>query len=62
MSYVLGVYSFIQLLPFIRSDGYWLLSDLSSTPNLQSRSNAEVKRWIKNPLKKSKKVLQKIFS
>lgn len=54
MSYVLGVYSFIQLIPFIRSDGYWLLSDLSSIPNLQSRSNAEVKRWIKNPLKKIK--------
>lgn len=54
MSYILGVYSFVQLLPFIRSDGYWLLSDLSSTPNLQNRSSNEVKSWLKNPLKKIK--------
>ena len=39
MAYMLALYSLIQLLPFIRSDGYWLLSDLTSTPNLLKKSN-----------------------
>lgn len=54
MAYTLAVYSFIQLIPFIRSDGYWLLSDLASVPNLQYKSNQEVKSWLKTPVTKAK--------
>ncbi|WP_294304697.1 hypothetical protein [uncultured Chryseobacterium sp.] len=50
MAYIMAVYSFIQLIPFIRSDGYWLLSDLSSTPNLQEKSAESVFMLIKTPL------------
>ncbi|UFH31093.1 hypothetical protein LNP04_14065 [Chryseobacterium sp. C-71] len=52
MAFILAVYSYIQLIPFIRSDGYWLLSDLSSTPNLHERSQSELKMWLTKPLKK----------
>lgn len=34
--FVSGIY---QLFPFIRSDGYWLISDLSGIYNLKKRSN-----------------------
>ncbi|KQR93768.1 hypothetical protein ASG01_07850 [Chryseobacterium sp. Leaf180] len=54
MAYMLALYTFVQLIPFIRSDGYWLLSDISSVPNLQSRSNDEVKSWLRSPLQKIK--------
>ena len=54
IAYMLAIYTFIQLIPFIRSDGYWLLSDLASVPNLQSKSNDEVKSWLKNPHQKLK--------
>jgi len=47
--FMLALYSMIQLIPFIRSDGYWLLSDLSSTPNLLSRANAALSDFIKSP-------------
>ncbi|MAW95043.1 MULTISPECIES: hypothetical protein [unclassified Leeuwenhoekiella] len=47
--FVLALYSMIQLIPFIRSDGYWLLSDLSSTPNLLTRANAALSDFVKSP-------------
>lgn len=56
MACALAIYSFVQLIPFIRSDGYWLLSDLSSTPNLQHKSSNSVKELVKNPIKKLKKI------
>ena len=40
-----------QLIPFIRTDGYWILSDLTDSPNLLSNSNKRVIDFIKNPFK-----------
>ncbi|KFF14487.1 hypothetical protein IW15_03380 [Chryseobacterium soli] len=50
LAYFITLYSFIQIIPFIRSDGYWLLSDITSTPNLLEKSGTEVKNFIKNPI------------
>jgi len=55
MAYILAIYSFVQLIPFVRSDGYWLLSDVSSTPNLQDRSNGIVMTLLKSPINILKK-------
>lgn len=41
---------FIQILPFIRSDGYWLLSDLTGVPNLLEKSGKKVNDFVKNPI------------
>lgn len=59
LAYILVIYSFTQLIPFIRSDGYWLLSDLTSTPNLQRRSNEKVIELIKKPYKTITKITSK---
>ena len=43
-----GLYSvtvWVSLLPFIRMDGYWLLSDLLGLPSLM-QSNREMSRWL----------------
>ncbi len=40
-----------QLIPFIRTDGYWILSDITNSPNLLSNSSEEVIKFFKNPLK-----------
>ena len=40
---------FIQILPFLRSDGYWLLSDLTETPNLLRKSNDQFKNFFSKP-------------
>ena len=48
--FMLSLYSLIQLIPFIRSDGYWLLSDLSNTPNLLSKANESLRDFLKSPL------------
>ena len=40
-----------QLIPFIRTDGYWILSDLTDSPNLLSNSNKRVINFLKNPFK-----------
>lgn len=42
---------FIQILPFIRSDGYWLLSDLFNVPNLLQKSQENIRKFIKNPIR-----------
>lgn len=42
--------SVIQILPFVRSDGYWLLSDIFNVSNLLSRSQANIKVFLKNPI------------
>ena len=51
---IIGVTTVIilyQLIPFIRTDGYWILSDLTDSPNLLSNSNKIVINFIKNPFK-----------
>ncbi|KQT16504.1 hypothetical protein ASG31_13415 [Chryseobacterium sp. Leaf404] len=40
---------FMQILPFIRSDGYWLLSDLTGVANLLEKSGKKVNEFLKNP-------------
>jgi putative peptide zinc metalloprotease protein len=38
----------INLSPFMRFDGYFVLSDLLDFPNLHERSTALAKRWLRN--------------
>lgn len=59
LAYFITLYSFVQIIPFIRSDGYWLLSDITSTPNLLEKSGAEVKNFIKNPIEWVKETREK---
>lgn len=59
LAYFITLYSFIQIIPFIRSDGYWLLSDITSTPNLLEKSGTEVKNFIKNPIEWVKETREK---
>jgi len=54
MAYIVAIYSLIQLIPFIRSDGYWLLSDVFNIPNLHQRSSKEFGGWIVHPLRWNK--------
>ncbi|WP_419869487.1 hypothetical protein [Chryseobacterium sp. CT-SW4] len=66
LSYFTALYCMIQVFPFIRSDGYWLLSDITSTSNLLEKSGAEVKAFIQNPFqwiqqKREKKVFLLIY-
>ncbi|WP_292009825.1 hypothetical protein [Chryseobacterium sp.] len=66
LTYFTAVYCIIQIFPFIRSDGYWLLSDISSTSNLLGKSGKEVKLFIKHPLqwlreKREKKIFLLIY-
>ncbi|KQS89154.1 hypothetical protein ASG21_15290 [Chryseobacterium sp. Leaf394] len=48
-SKVLVYMCFIQILPFIRSDGYWLLSDLTGVANLLDKSGKKVNDFLKHP-------------
>ena len=45
----LMIICFIQIIPFIRSDGYWLLSDLFNLPNLLSQSNKKFNELFTKP-------------
>lgn len=38
--------SLTELNPFIRYDGYWLLSDITNTPNLMKKSNDALKDFL----------------
>jgi len=38
----------LELNPFIRYDGYWILSDLTNVPNLLPKSKAFIKLFLKN--------------
>ncbi len=38
-----------QFNPFVRFDGYWVLSDLTNTPNLLQKANATFKRGTSRP-------------
>jgi len=48
--YILAIILFLQTLlnlnPFLRTDGYWILSDYLDIPNLRSVSNQTLKRLI----------------
>ncbi|ASW75508.1 hypothetical protein IQ37_19125 [Chryseobacterium piperi] len=55
LSYFTAFYCVLQIFPFIRSDGYWLLSDISSTSNLLEKSGIEIKSFIKKPIEWIKK-------
>lgn len=48
-SLILILLCFIQLLPFIRSDGYWLLNDIFGIDNLMDKSSKKVLEFLKNP-------------
>ena len=39
----IGFNMFININPFLRYDGYWILSDLCNTPNLRAKSNENLK-------------------
>ena len=56
MIFLTGIYNFVQLLPFIRSDGYWLLSDLTDTPNLLYKSKETLKKTLLPPYKSKNKI------
>lgn len=62
ISYLITLYCIIQIFPFIRSDGYWLLSDITSTSNLLEKSKTEINSFIRDPkLWIKKKQEKKIF-
>ncbi|MDR0506831.1 MAG: hypothetical protein LBH32_08470 [Dysgonamonadaceae bacterium] len=46
--------AFFNLNPFMRSDGYWVLSDLTNKPNLSAHSRRKVIRLIKNTFLRKK--------
>lgn len=50
-AYAIVIHSLFSLNPFIRSDGYWIISDLTNTPNLLSKSKAALNIFINNPTK-----------
>lgn len=50
-AYSIIIHSIFSLNPFIRSDGYWILSDLTDTHNLLSKSKLALREFIKNPVK-----------
>lgn len=53
--------SILQLNPFVRFDGYWLLSDLTGTPNLLGKSNQVLKRVFNYKLLKENLVYNDQF-
>ena len=42
----LFLFSIRSLNPFVRNDGYWILSDLTNTPNLMNASMVELKKTV----------------
>lgn len=61
ISYLIALYSLLQLIPFIRSDGYWLLADIASIPNLHQQSSLELKNLINNRTLYRRKSWKEIF-
>ena len=47
-SKILIIFCLFQILPFIRSDGYWILSDIMNEPNLLKKSNLALWNGIKS--------------
>ena len=44
----------VNLNPFLRYDGYWVVSDITSTPNLRSTSLGKLNMFIKSLVGKTK--------
>jgi putative peptide zinc metalloprotease protein len=49
VSFTILIKALTELNPFIRYDGYWVLSDITNSPNLLKRSNKVVLNFIKKP-------------
>lgn len=47
LAIILFVKILAQMIPFVRKDGYWVLSDLSCEPNLLKRSAASAEKFTK---------------
>lgn len=58
---MITIYSLLQILPFVRTDGYWLLSDILDVPNLQKKSDKGIIDFISAPLKILKQSNSKQF-
>ncbi len=48
MAFIVFLHSLYNLLPFIRNDGYWVLSDALGTPNLSKKSSSHLLEWFKS--------------
>src|SRR6218665_1032939 len=48
---ILPVKTLINLLPFIKTDGYWVLSDMLDAPNFQQHADKNVKSFLKGLIK-----------
>lgn len=57
-----SVKTFTELNPFIRYDGYWLLSDVTNTPNLQKKANQAVRNTLLFFLGRNKESIPSAFS
>lgn len=53
----INIKTLTELNPFIRFDGYWVLSDLTNTPNLLPKANAAVKNFISKIKKRNKLII-----
>lgn len=51
--WIISLRTLFNLNPFLRSDGYWILTDLSNVPNLHSASRNALYRTIKAIAKKN---------
>lgn len=48
MAFIVFIHSLYNLVPFIRNDGYWVLSDALDTPNLSKKSSSKLLEWVKS--------------
>lgn len=48
VGFMVFIHSLYNLVPFIRNDGYWLLSDALDTPNLSKKSSRKLLEWLKS--------------
>lgn len=58
-AYSIILHSLFSLNPFIRNDGYWILSDLTGSYNLLQNSKTELRKFLQN--KKFKNINWKTF-
>ncbi len=54
MAFIVFVHSLYNLVPFIRNDGYWVLSDALGTPNLSKNSGKKLLEWFKSICQRKK--------
>lgn len=48
MAFIVFVHSLYNLVPFVRNDGYWVLSDALNSPNLSKNSTKKLLQWTKS--------------